>query len=87
MTSRENIRAVFADPGIEGMTALYAAIGKQLHDGIDFERAYASIVQTGGEEAKTWIRFCVRSATRFEQQPLEEEFLAVLEEFSRQSVG
>jgi hypothetical protein len=39
------------------------------------------------EQDATWIRFCVQCATRFDDPPEESEFLAVLEEFSRQRIG
>ena len=83
MTTREEIRAVFADPQLDGMEALYEAIGEMLNDGAEFERAYALVIEAGSEPANTWIQFCVQCATRFDDPPEESEFLAVLEEFSR----
>lgn len=83
MPTREEIRAVFADPHLDGMETLYEAIGEMLNDGAEFERAYALVIEAGSEPANTWIQFCVQCATRFDDPPEESEFLAVLEEFSR----
>ena len=71
MASRESIRAVYADPQVDGMKHLYHTIGAMLKEGVDFDRAYALVV---------------KSASRFTQPPEESEFLAVLEEFCRQEV-
>ena len=87
MASRDRIRAVFADPQLDGMDRLYQAIGAMLKDGVDFDSAYAQVVQSGADSAKTWIRFCVQSASRFDEPPEEWEFLAVLEECCREHVG
>ena len=78
------IHAVYNDPQIEGMEALYAAIAEQLNSGADFEQAYATVVASGGPIAATWIRFCVQCTTRFSTPPIEADFLAVLEQVSRQ---
>ena len=86
MATRESIRAVYADPQVYGMKHLYHAIGAMLKEGVDFDRAYALVVQSGSDCSLTWIRFCVQSASRFTQPPEESEFLAVLEEFCRQEV-
>ena len=53
-------------------------------EGVDFDRAYALVVQSGSAPSLTWIRFCVQSASRFSHPPEESEFLAVLEEFCNQ---
>ena len=86
MASRDSIRAVFADPQLEGMDALYQAIGALLKKGIDFDHAYALVIQSGTDASTTWIRFCVQSASRFDEQPEESEFLAVLEECCRKDL-
>ncbi|MGB1621541.1 MAG: hypothetical protein ACPHAS_02625 [Synechococcus sp.] len=83
MADVDQIRAVFADPQLDGMEHLYGAIGSRLTDGESFEQAYAAVVKAGGEAATTWIRFCVQCATRFDEPPLESDFLAVLEECCR----
>ena len=83
MATREEIRAVFADPQNDGMEALYQSIGEMLQDGAEFENAYSLVIAAGDTPANTWIRFCVQCATRFDDPPEESEFLAVLEEFSR----
>ena len=87
MATREEIRAAFADPQLDGMEALYEAIGAMLKDGAEYDRAYSLVVTAGSEPAKSWIMFCVQCATRFDDPPEESEFLAVLEEFCRQHVG
>ena len=78
------IQAVYNDPQIAGMEALYAAIAEQLNSGADFEQAYATVVASGDPIAATWISFCVQCTTRFSTPPIEADFLAVLEQFSRQ---
>jgi len=87
MSTRDEIRAVFADPQLDGMDCLYGAIGSMLQDGSEFQPAYSFVVSAGDSPATTWIRFCVQCATRFDDPPEESEFLAVLEEFSRKHVG
>ena len=87
MATKEEIRAVFADPQIDGMDALYRCIGEMLQDGAEFDNAYSLVTASGDAPANTWIRFCVQCATRFYDPPEESEFLAVLEEFSRWHVG
>ena len=87
MASRDSIRAVFADPQLDGMVDLYQAIGEILKDGVDFDRAYDMVVQSGSDASITWIRFCVQSASRFDGPPEESEFLAVLEECCRRHIG
>ena len=87
MATKEEIRAVFADPQIDGMDALYQSIGEMLQGGAEFENAYSLVIAAGDTPANTWIRFCVQCATRFYDPPEESEFLAVLEEFSRWHVG
>ena len=59
MASKENIRAVFVDPQLEGMVGLYQAIGEVLKDGINFVRASALVVQSRTDSSTAWIRFCV----------------------------
>ena len=87
MATKEEICAVFADPNVEGMDALYQSIAEMLQDGAEFENAYSLVIAAGDTPANTWIRFCVQCATRFDDPPEESEFLAVLEEFSRRHVG
>ncbi|WP_071841254.1 hypothetical protein [Synechococcus sp. WH 8020] len=86
MATRDEIRAVFADPQLDGMETLYEAIGAMLNDGAEFDRAYSLVFAAGSEPAKTWIQFCVQCATRFDHPPEESEFLAVLEECCRNYV-
>ena len=87
MATKEEIRAVFADPQLDGMDALYQSIGEMLQDGAEFDNAYSLVIAAGDTPANTWIRFCVQCATRFDDPPEESEFLAVLEEFSRRYAG
>ena len=87
MATKEEIRAVFADPQIDGMDELYQCIGEMLQDGAEFENAYSLVIVAGDTPANTWIRLCVQCATRFDDPPEESEFLTVLEEFSRRYVG
>ncbi len=44
MACSDEIRAVFADPQVIGMDALYKAIGWFLKDGADFDRAYHLVI-------------------------------------------
>ena len=87
MATKDDIRAVFADPQLDGMNHLYDAIGAMLLDQADFERAYSLVIAAGDAPATTWIKFCVQCATRFDDPPEESEFLAVLEEFCRKHIG
>jgi hypothetical protein len=87
LATREDIRAAFSAPQIDGMDRLYDAIGEMLLEGAEFENAYSLVIAAGGIQSTTWIRFCVRCATRFDEPPEESEFLSVLEEFSRKHVG
>ena len=50
MASREEIRAVFADPQLDGMDELYQCIGEMLQDGADFENAYSLVIAAGGNQ-------------------------------------
>jgi hypothetical protein len=87
MATKEEIRAVFADPQIDGMDALYQCIGEMLQYGAEFDNAYSLVIAAGDTPANIWIKFCVQCATRFDDPPEESEFLAVLEQFSRRHVG
>ena len=87
MASRDEICAVFADPKVDGMDALYKAIGYSLKDGADFDRAYQLVIKASGVEAATRITFCVQCATRFDDPPEATEFLYVLEQMSREHMG
>ena len=87
MASSNEIRAVFADPQVDGMDALYKAIGRFLKDGADFDRAYQLVIEASGVEAATWITFCVQCATRFDDTPEESVFLSVLEQMTREHMG
>ena len=87
MATRDEIRAVFAGPQLDGMECLYDAIGEMLLTVAEFENAYSLVIAAGEVQSTTWIQFCVQCATRFDDPPEESEFLAVLEEFSRQHVG
>ena len=53
MASSDEIRAVFADPQVDGMDALFKAIGWFLKDGADFDRAYQLVIEASGVEAAT----------------------------------
>ena len=86
MATRDEIRAVFADPQLDGMDRLYDAIGEMLLEGTEFENAY-SLVIAARDVQTTWIKFCVQCATRFDDPPEKSEFLTLLEEFSRKHVG
>jgi len=87
MASSDEIRAVFADPQMDGMDALYKAIGWFLKDGADFDRAYQLVIEASGVEAATWITFCVQCAMRFDDPPEESKFLSVLEQMTRDHIG
>ena len=87
MASSDEIRAVFADPQVDGMDALYKAIGWFLNDGADFDRAYQLVIEASGVEAATWITFCVQCAKRFDDPPEESVFLSVLEQMTREHMG
>ena len=47
MATREEIRAVFADPQLDGMDRLYDAIGEMLLTGAEFENAYSLVIAAG----------------------------------------
>ena len=64
MASREEIRAVFSDPQLDGMDELNQCIGEMLQDGADFENAYSLVIAAGDAPANTWIRFCVQCALK-----------------------
>ena len=87
MATRDEIRAVFADPQLNGMESLYEAIGEMLLTGAEFANAYSLVIAAGDVQATTWIKFCVQCASRFDDPPEESEFLSGLEEFSRKHVG
>lgn len=87
MATKEQIRAVFADPQVDGMEAFYQCIGELLKDVAEFQYTYSLVIAAGGIPANTWITFCVQCATWFDDPPEESEFLAVWEEFSRRYVG
>ena len=87
MASSDEIRSVFADPEVDGMDALYKAIGWFLKDGADFDGAYQLVIEASGVEAATWITFRVQCATRFGDTPEESEFLSVLEQMTREHMG
>ena len=87
MASRDEICAVFADRKVDGMYALYKAIGCSLKDGADFDRAYQLVIEASGVEAATWITFCVQCATRFDDPPEASEFLSVLEQMTLEHMG
>ena len=59
MATREEIRAVFADPQLEGMERLYGAIGEILLTGAAFEYSYSLVIAAGEVQSITWIQFCV----------------------------
>lgn len=85
-TERQSIQAVYADPQVDGMEDLYQAIASKMSLQQNFAQAYAEVIASGDKAAKTWIRFCVKSSSRFQTQPKEEDFLAVLEQHCRQSM-
>ena len=68
MATRDEIRAVFADPQLDGMDRLYDAIGEMLLTGAEFENAYSLVIAAGDVQATTWIKFCVQCATRFDDR-------------------
>jgi hypothetical protein len=47
MATKEEIRAVFADPPNDGMEALYHCIGEMLQDGAEFENTYSLVIAAG----------------------------------------
>lgn len=71
MATKEQIRAVFANPQVDGMEALYQCIGELLKDSAEFENAYLFVIAAGGIPVNTWISFCVQCATWIDD-PLEE---------------
>ena len=71
MATKEQIRAVFANPQVDGMEALYQCIGELLKDSAEFENAYLFVIAAGGIPVNTWISFCVQGATWIDD-PLEE---------------
>ena len=87
MATREEIRAAFADPQIDGRYHLYDAIVEMLMERAEFENAYSIVIAAGDVQATTWIKFCVQCSTQFIDPPKESEFLSVLEEFSLKHVG
>lgn len=86
MTSLDSIRSVFEDPQLVGMEVLYQEIGAMLKKGVEFDCAYALVVQSSTKASTAWIRFCVQSASRFNEPPEESDFLKVLEEYCRKYV-
>ena len=60
MATRDEIRAVFADPQLDGMDRFYDAIGEMLLTGAEFENAYSLVIAAGDVQATTWIKFCCR---------------------------
>ena len=87
MATRKGIRAVFADPLLDGMESLYDAIGERLLTGAEFENAYSLVIAAGDVQATTWIKLCVQCATRYDDPQEESEFLSVLEEIRQKHVG
>ena len=87
MAAREEIRAVFADPQLDGMERPYDAIGEILLTGAAFENAYSLVIAAVDVQSTTWIQFCVQCAIRFDDPPEESEFLVELEEFNWKHVG
>ena len=71
MATKEQIRAVFANPQVDGMEALYQCIGELLKDSAEFENAYLFVIAAGGIPVTTWISFFVQCATWIDD-PLEE---------------
>ena len=87
MNDLQSIQAVYANPQVDGMDDLYQAIASKMSPHQNFEQAYAEVIAAGGTAAQTWIRFCLHCSRRFETQPKEEDFLAVLEQHCRQRMG
>ena len=87
MATRDEIRAVFADPQLDGMERLYDAIGEMLLTGAEFENAYSLVIGAGDVQATTWIKFCVQCTTRFDEPPEESEFLELLLHALSSSIG
>ena len=85
MPSRDELRAISADPQVEGMDRLYEAIGVCIHEwGDEFATALDSVIGIKGPEAEAWLSFCVMSALRLDEPAEESELLCVLEEVTRQ---
>ena len=63
MATRDEIRAVFADPQLDEMDRLYDAIGEMLLTGAEFENAYSLVIAAGNVQVTTWIMLCVQCAT------------------------
>ena len=85
MPSRDEIRAIYADPQVEGMDRLYEAIGVCVSEwGDEFVRALESVIGIKGPEAEAWLSFCMMSALRLDEPAEESELLYVLEEVIRQ---
>ena len=85
MPSRDEIRAIYADPKVEGMDRLYEAIGVCIREwGDEFSSAFESVIGIRGPEAEAWLSFCVMSALRLDEPAEESELLCVLEEVTRQ---
>jgi len=84
----EQIKAVFADPQVSGLEALYDAINaaRDLAPDSDFEACYDILMAEEGPEAEAWIAFTVHTASRFDldQQPDPDQFLQVLQEICDQ---
>ena len=80
----EEIRAVFADPQVADLEAVYDAINaaRDLAPDSDFEACYDIVMAEGGAVAEAWISFTVQTASRFDvdQQPDPDQFLQVLRE-------
>lgn len=80
----DEIRAIFADPRVDGLEQLYDAINaaRDLTKDSDFEACYDIVMSAGGREAETWIAFTVQTASRFsiDQQPDPDLFLQVLKD-------
>lgn len=52
MTMQQQIRAVYADPQIDGMEEVYQAIGSELIEGSAFDEAYARVMERGAPQPK-----------------------------------
>jgi hypothetical protein len=74
LATREDIRAAFSAPQIDGMDRLYDAIGKMLLEGAEFENAYSLVIAAGGIQSTTWIRFCVQGAIRLMSRQRSQSF-------------
>jgi hypothetical protein len=66
MATRDEIRAVFADPQLDGMDRLYDAIGEMLLTGAEFENAYSLVIAAGTAD---FLWYCKRKSKIDSKKP------------------